>query len=247
MNYKKQRLDKVMLERGLVLSRSQALNYVKLQAVFVNKKLVTKAGELVSDDDKIELRIDTQYVSRAGLKLASIAKDFKLNFAGKTVLDIGSSTGGFTDYALKHGARRVIAVDVGTNQLHPSLRTNPKVDLHEKTDIRDFALDESARPDIILMDVSFISVRKILPHLFSNLTKKSVQSPTQVVVMLKPQFETESKNLRSGVVKNSKLRREICHDFELWVRKYFKILAKRDSAVAGEKGNLERFYLLVKK
>src|SRR5690606_24377340 len=103
-----------------------------------------------------------QYVSRAGLKLASVAKVLKLDFKGRIVLDVGSSTGGFTDYALKHGAKKVYAVDVGTDQLHPSLHNNPDIELHEQTDIRDFKPAET--PDIVVMDVSFISLREILPH-----------------------------------------------------------------------------------
>lgn len=241
---KKERLDKTLVERGLVLSRSQALNYVKLGAVRVNGRVATKAGLLVGEADQIDVEVDNQYVSRAGLKLASIAKRFKLNFQDKLVLDVGSSTGGFTDYALQHGAKKVWAVDVGTNQLHPLLRQNERVVVCEKTDVRDFKLRANELPDIILIDVSFISLRKILPHLARHLNKKSVQNPTLTVAMVKPQFETEAKNLNKGVVKNNKIRRQIFADFELWAKQYFTIIDKQDSAVAGEKGNLERFYLL---
>src|SRR5690606_9611987 len=117
-----------------------------------------------------------------GLKLASVAKLLGLDFKDKAVLDVGSSTGGFTDYALQHGAKKVFAVDVGTEQLHPSLRGNPRVELHEKTDIRDFYLPDE-KPDIIVIDVSFISLREVLPHLAKNLSGKH----TQIAAMLKPQ------------------------------------------------------------
>ncbi len=241
---RKQRLDLALVERGLSTSRSQAQNYVKLGCVLVNNKPASKAGVLVGEADNITINIAEQYVSRAGLKLASVAKELNLSFKDKVVLDIGSSTGGFTDYALRHGAKKVIAVDVGSHQLHPSLRTNPKIELHEKTDIRDFQITDSEFPDIILADVSFISLRKILPHVAKNLNKKSVQNGTLTVAMVKPQFETNQQNLHKGVVKNNKIRREIFRQFEQWASQYYVIKTKRDSAVAGEKGNLERFYLL---
>lgn len=240
----KQRLDKEILDRKLVQSRSQATNYIKLGKVLVNGLVVKKAGQLVNLQDEIRVTVEEQYVSRAGLKLASVAQVFKLDFRNQTVLDVGSSTGGFTDYALRHGAERVIAVDVGTNQLHPILRINPKVDLHEKTDIRQFELGESSKPDIVLIDVSFISLRKILPKVKKGLSKKSVHNPTVVVAMVKPQFETVARNLNKGVVKNNTIRRQILRDFETWVRRDYQIYQKQDSSVTGEKGNLERFYLL---
>ena len=193
---------------------------------------------MVSDTDTITLKKTETYVSRAGLKLASVAKYFKLNFQDKTVLDIGSSTGGFTDYSLHHGARKVFAVDVGTDQLHPSLRTNPKIILHEKTDIRDFYADELI--DVIVGDVSFISLREILPHVAKELMNKN----TILIAMVKPQFEAGRHQTNKGIIKNDKVRRQILTDFENWAKKYFVILDKKDSEVAGSKGNLERFYKL---
>lgn len=180
-----------------------------------------------------------QYVSRAGLKLASVAEALKLDFKDKTVLDVGSSTGGFTDYALQHGARKVVAVDIGTNQLHPSLRNNPKIELHEKTDICDFITAENI--DIVVADVSFISLREILPH-----AAKLSSKQTRIVAMVKPQFESRNGLKHKGIIKNDKIRRAILKDFEAWARNYFVILDKADSAVKGAKGNLERFYLLRK-
>lgn len=181
-----------------------------------------------------------RYVSRAGLKLASVAGTLKLDFKAKTVLDVGSSTGGFTDYALQHGARKVIAVEVGTGQLHPSLRGNPKIELHEKTDVRDFITDENI--DIVVADVSFISLREILPHL-----SKLSSGQTQIVAMAKPQFEATRDSLKhKGIVKNEHLRRDILKGFEDWARRYFVTINKADSKIAGAKGNRERFYLLRK-
>lgn len=234
----KQRLDKALVERGLATTRSQADNFIRLGYVFLNKKIVQKSGTMVSDSDEIKLEKKETYVSRAGLKLASVAEYFHLNFQDKTVLDIGSSTGGFTDYSLRHGAKKVFAVDVGTDQLHPSLRSNPKIVLHEKTDIRDFYTDEAI--DIIVGDVSFISLREILPHVAENL----MNSSTVLIAMVKPQFEAGRHQVNKGIIKNDKVRRQILSDFEDWARKYFVVLDKKDSEVAGSKGNLERFYKL---
>ena len=234
----KQRLDKALVERGLVTTRSQADNFIRLGYVFLNKKIVQKSGTMVSDSDEIKLEKKETYVSRAGLKLASVAEYFHLNFQDKIVLDIGSSTGGFTDYSLRHGAKKVFAVDVGTDQLHPSLRSNPKIALYEKTDIRDFYADESI--DIIVGDVSFISLREILPHVTENL----MNTNTVLIAMVKPQFEAGRHQVNKGIIKNDKVRRQILSDFEDWAKKYFIILDKKDSEVAGSKGNLERFYKL---
>lgn len=231
------RLDKALHERGLVSTRSQAENYIALGDVTVNGKTIQKSGYGVSEHDVLKVKSD-QYVSRAALKLASIAKQFQLDFRDTVVLDVGSSTGGFTDYALQHGAEKVIAVDVGTDQLHPSLRMNERVELHEKTDIRDFS--NEAKIDYIVADVSFISLRRILPHL-----KELASKQTIFVMMCKPQFEAEKNQVNKGVIKNSAMRRGILRDFELWLsQNNFRILDKADSQVAGTKGNVERFYKL---
>ena len=233
------RLDKALVQLGLVATRSQAESYIRLGRVKVAGRLITKPGYFVHDLSLVELDQPEQFVSRAGLKLASVADKLAVDFRGKLVLDVGSSTGGFTDYALSRGARRVICVDVGTDQLHPKLRRDARVELHEKTDIRDFATDQSV--DIILIDVSFISLREVLPHLAGLATRQ-----TQVVAMVKPQFETGNRLKNRGVIKNHTERRRILHDFEQWVKRYFLLRAKADSAVAGASGNRERFYLLTK-
>ena len=236
----KQRLDVALASRGLVASRSQAESYIKLGKVRVNGKILNKSSILVGDEDKLEVEQGEQYVSRAALKLASVTSKLGLDFEGKVVLDAGSSTGGFTDYALRRGAAKVIAVDVGTDQLHPSLRTDSRVELHEKTDIRDFR--SATVPDLILIDVSFISLRHILPAI-ARLSGDN----TQVAAMLKPQFEASPWEINKGVIKNDSVRRKLLKDFELWVKQNFIIVAKADSEVAGAKGNKERFYLLKKR
>jgi len=130
----KQRLDIELTKRGLTPTRSQAESWIKMGKVTIDGKVVTKPGQFVRSDAVINMTAEDQYVSRAGLKLASVAEVLKLDFRDKVVLDVGSSTGGFTDYALRHGAIKVYAVDVGTDQLHPSLHGHPKIELHEKTE-----------------------------------------------------------------------------------------------------------------
>jgi 23S rRNA (cytidine1920-2'-O)/16S rRNA (cytidine1409-2'-O)-methyltransferase len=235
----KNRLDLELTKQGLTTSRSQAESWVRLGKVTVDGKVVTKPGHFVHETSMLKLTAKDQYVSRAGLKLASVAELLHIDFKDKIVLDVGSSTGGFTDYALKHGAKKVFAVDVGTDQLHPNLRGNPAIELHEKTDIRDFYLPNE-KPDIIVIDVSFISLREILPHLAKNLSN----THTQIVAMLKPQFEAGRHQTNKGVIKNDAMRRQILKDFETWAKQYFVIRDKRDSDVHGARGNQERFYLL---
>lgn len=233
----KVRLDHLLLARGVVPTRSQAESFIRLGKVQVEGKVITKPGYFVNETAKVALKSE-QYVSRAGLKLASVAEKLHLDFKAKAVLDVGSSTGGFTDYALQHGSHKVIAVDVGTDQLHPSLRTNPAIELYEKTDIRDIHTLSTA-VDMVVIDVSFISLREVLPHI-----SRLVSAGTEVVAMVKPQFEAGDNLKHKGVIKNDKLRRTILRDFEEWARDYFVLVDKADSDVAGEKGNRERFYLL---
>lgn len=234
----KQRLDHALVQRGLVTTRSQAESWVRLGKVTVDGRAVTKPGHFVDSSANVVITATERYVSRAGLKLASVARELGVTFQDKVVLDVGSSTGGFTDYALQNGAQLVYAVDVGTDQLHPSLQGHEKIRLHEKTDIRDFT--PTLAPDVVVMDVSFISLREILPHI-ASLSGRN----TQVIAMVKPQFEaTRGQVGSSGVVKNDTVRRQILRDFELWAKASFVIVAKADSEVRGARGNLERFYLL---
>lgn len=236
----KQRLDQYLAQSKQVNSRSQAETYIKLGQVKLNGVRTTKPGAMIGQQDKVELVATEQYVSRAGLKLASVAQTLKLDFTNAVVLDIGSSTGGFTDYALKHGAKKSIAIEIGSNQLHPSLRGHPQIELHEKTDIRLFKTKQQI--DIVVADVSFISLREIL------LPVLPLCSPsTKIVAMVKPQFEAgHSSYKHKGVIKNDTIRRQILKDFEAWVKQQFVIIDKADSEISGAKGNHERFYLLRK-
>jgi 23S rRNA (cytidine1920-2'-O)/16S rRNA (cytidine1409-2'-O)-methyltransferase len=253
----KMRLDQALVARGLVATRSQAESYIKLGEVQVAGEVVTKPGFFVRDDAEVVLTANEQYVSRAALKLASVAAILHVDFNGKIVLDVGSSTGGFTDYALRHGAKKVIDVEVGTDQLHPKLRGDSRIELHEQTDVRSLQLqgqEASVKsknsktvyiecPDIIIIDVSFISLREIIPHVSELMTRDS-----QLIAMVKPQFEAASSAFKhKGVIKNDRMRRDILKDFEAWATKHCVIIDKADSGVTGAKGNQERFYNLRKK
>ena len=175
---------------------------------------------------------------RGYIKLSDAVRFFGFDFKGKVVLDIGSSTGGFTELALKNGAKKVIAVEKGTNQMKAPLRYDPRIELHEKTDIFDF---KTKAPDVIVADVSFLSLTKILKYAKIHLSR----SDTDFLVMLKPQFEAKPYQLNKGVVKNEKIRREIIKNFEQWLKQNgFAVIKKRDNDLAGKNGNLERFYWL---
>ncbi len=196
-------------------------------------------------------------VGRAELKLAGAVRAFGYDFRGKTVLDIGASTGGFTELALRQGAKKVIAVEKGTRQMKAPLRFDARVELYEKTDFFDVRgankagklvveqgqktneLVRGVQVQTVVVDVSFVSLRKILAH-----AREIVATGADFLVMLKPQFEASPVQLNRGVVKNERMRREIIRKFEEWLRREgMVVLKKRDNEVAGKVGgNLERFY-----
>lgn len=191
--------------------------------------------------------------TRGRIKIEQAAIAFHFDFRGKVVLDIGSSTGGFTEYALEKGASKVIAVEKGTKQMMVPLRFDPRVELHEKTDIFGVSSKQTSKsgaskevtvidvPDVILADVSFVSLKKVLDH-----AKREIAgAKTKFLVMLKPQFEAKPAELLNGVVKNEKMRRNIIKDFERFLRENgFLIISKHDNELSGKTGNKERFYLL---
>ena len=198
-----------------------------------------------------------EIVGRAELKLAGAVRAFGYDFRGKTVLDIGASTGGFTELALRQGAKKVIAVEKGTRQMKAPLRFDARVELYEKTDFYDVRgankagklvveqgqktneLVRGVQVQTVVADVSFVSLRKILAH-----AREIVATGADFLVMLKPQFEASPVQLNRGVVKNERMRREIIRKFEEWLRREgMVVLKKRDNEVAGKVGgNLESFY-----
>ena len=237
---KKLRLDQALVKRKLVNSNKQAQSYIKLGLVKVSHKLVSNVLVWVSDDEVIEVKASEQFVSRAGLKLSSVANDLGIDFSDKIVLDVGSSTGGFTYYSVKHGAKKVVAVDVGSNQLHPSLRNNPLIELYEQCDIRDFNKVDDF--DLILIDVSFISLKEVMPTIY-----RLADDQTKILAMFKPQFEASAELKNKGIIKNNRIRRDLIKDFENWLKlNKFYVINSQDSSLSGLKGNLERFFLIKK-
>ena len=239
----KKRLDVLIFERGLCETRSKAQAIVMEGLVFVNGKKITKSGTQIDDNVIINIEKQNPYVSRGGLKLESVLKLFNIDFTDKVCIDIGASTGGFTDCMLQHGAKKVYAIDVGTSQLHYKLRNDKRVVNIENVNFRYF--DKSLLKDIIdiiTVDVSFISLDKILP-----LAKEIISLTGFIVAMIKPQFELEPNEIKKGVVRNEQLRQKAINKIKDFSRGLnLEILKEQDSGIKGQKGNLEHFIMLRK-
>jgi 23S rRNA (cytidine1920-2'-O)/16S rRNA (cytidine1409-2'-O)-methyltransferase len=232
------RLDAALVERGLVESRNKAAEAIREGRVLVEGQLVRKPAFKVDKATAITLEGGPAYVSRAARKLAGYLEEHPLDVAGKRCLDIGSSTGGFTQVLLERGAAGVDAVDVGSDQLHPSLRADPRVRSYERTDIRDF--DPGIRYPLIVSDVSFISLRHILPSV-----AHLAASGAEVILLFKPQFEVgrEARRDRRGVVTDPKAIEEAMERFEAeTVALGWQLLRKTPSTLAGKEGNVEWVY-----
>lgn len=234
----KERLDRLMVERGLAGSRERAKALIMGGKVLVGGSAVTKAGAMVAQDAQITLKeADIPYVSRGGLKLEAAIREFSIDFAEKTAMDVGASTGGFTDCMLKHGASRVYAVDVGYGQLDLKLRQDPRVVLFERTNIRHF---ERARIpediDIASVDVSFISLKTVMPRIL-----EFVRPGGEIVALIKPQFEVGKGDVgKKGVVRDEKKRQEAVKSVEEHMRSLgLSIEGLMESPVKGPKGNIE--------
>lgn len=235
----KQRLDILLVERGLADTRTKAQALIMAGQVSAGGRILDKPGQALDDTIELHLKDQPRYVSRAGDKLASVAEVLNLDFQGKTVLDVGSSTGGFTDFALQKGAAKVFCVDVGTAQLAYKLRQDSRVIVMEKTDIREAELPAPA--DIAVIDVSFISLTKIL-----DAVAKLVRLDAPIVAMVKPQFEAGKAlaDKYGGVIPMGEERDAVLAELRDWLADGFEIEAEADSGVAGAKGNLERFFKL---
>ncbi len=200
------RIDRHLTLAGYFESREKARVAIENGFVTINGQIIRKPSFLVTDADEVLVANEgLPYVSRGGLKLEKAIRAFQLDFKDKIVLDIGASTGGFTDCALQHGAAKVFAIDVGINQLHPSLRSHPQVIWWENLHIRELKPIMLGEPvDIIVVDVSFISLRQVFPLLLSFLKPQGL-----VVTLIKPQFELETKiRLKKGIIKSEALRRQ---------------------------------------
>lgn len=235
----KKRIDVLMLERKLADTRTRAQALILAGLVFVDKQKVDKPGMQVDTLKEVTLKKVFPYVSRGALKLEKAAREFSLDFREKIVVDIGSSTGGFTDFVLDQGAAKVYAVDVGRGQLAHKLRLDPRVAVMEKTDFRSIeAFPEKV--DFFLADVSFISLTKIIPKI------GALRSPnSQAVLLIKPQFEVGKKEADRGrgVIRNPQLRKETVEKISGFAASCgFEVLGVATSPITGAKGNIE--YLL---
>ena len=238
------RLDVYLFEQKLFPTREKAKEAITSGIIYKNGKPCTKAGEKVTDGDKVQVIGQTlQYVSRAGLKIEKAKELWNIDFTNKVVLDVGASTGGFTDFALQNGAHKVYAVDVGTNQLHPSLAQNPKVVNMEKTDFRTMpSLPDKI--DLAVCDCSFISL-KLLCKKFSEV----LQTNSNLIVLIKPQFECgkEIAKKTKGIIKDSSLQNALKNDvINYYTQNNFKLLGQTTSPILGTQGNTEFLAWFVK-
>jgi 23S rRNA (cytidine1920-2'-O)/16S rRNA (cytidine1409-2'-O)-methyltransferase len=230
------RLDQLLLERGLVDSREKARALILAGQVIVNGQKVDKAGHNVATDSSVELLERPRYVGRGGLKLEAALNHFSIPVTGKICLDVGSSTGGFTDCVLQHGAARVYAIDVGTGQLDWKLRNDPRVVVHEQVNARYLSRAEVPEPiDLAVCDVSFISITMILPALVTLLAKDP-----EMVILVKPQFELERHQVgKGGIIRDSALHRQACERVEEAVRRLGFRTEIIPSPILGAEGNQE--------
>ena len=229
------RLDLYLVENGFFESRSKAKAAIEAGNIMINDKIINKSSYDITDTDNVKLTGSINpYVSRGGLKLEAAIKSFLIDMNDKTVLDIGASTGGFTDCALQHGARRVYAVDVGTNQLADKLLYDERVVSLEQTNIID--IDFFPEPiDLIVMDVSFVSIGYMLPNIIKHITKDNA-----LVCLIKPQFEVGKVHLKNGIVKERTVHIHVLENVINECKKYNLGITKLiTSPILGGSGNKE--------
>ena len=236
----KVRLDSLLIERGLVTTRQQAIGLILSGNILVDGIKIEKAGKAVPEDAEIVVKETLRYVGRGGLKLEEAIRSFNLNVKDKSAIDIGASTGGFTDCLLQHGAKKVYAVDVGYGQLHWRLRQDTRVINIEKTHILklDWRLIQDPI-DIATVDLSFISVTRIFPVLCEHL-----QQSATVIILVKPQFEVGKGEVgKGGIVRDKdKIQKAVDKVISHAVKAGFKVRGLINSPITGQKGNIE--YLL---
>ena len=240
---KKMRLDEYLVENEYFENLDVAQRQIMIGNVIINEQKIEKAGEIINIEKIKSIRIkekDIPYVSRGGLKLEKAIKEFNLDFKNKIVMDVGASTGGFTDCALQNGAKFVYAVDVGTNQLDWKLRTNNKIKSIENKHINNLEKEDTEDEiDIIVMDISFISIKRVL-HKIEEFLKKDGFT----VFLIKPQFEAEREDIEKGIVKDTDVHKKIIDDIVEETKKYNLYLQNlTESPIKGTKGNTE--YLAV--
>jgi 23S rRNA (cytidine1920-2'-O)/16S rRNA (cytidine1409-2'-O)-methyltransferase len=231
----KVRLDTLLVARGLAENKSKAQAYIMAGDVSVNGGAVSKAGAMVADDAEIVLKQKMPFVGRGGYKLQHALDEFKIDVKGLTCLDVGSSTGGFTDCLLQRGAVKVYAVDVGTNQLDYKLRTDPRVAVMEKTNAH-YPFELPEKVDLAVMDLSFISVSMVIPNVVPHL-----KPPGDMVILFKPQFEAEKESVgKGGVISDPAVHALAISNFVLWMNEHsLRLLNLAASPILGAEGNRE--------
>jgi 23S rRNA (cytidine1920-2'-O)/16S rRNA (cytidine1409-2'-O)-methyltransferase len=232
----KTRLDRLMVERGLADSREKAQGLIMAGEVLVNGQKAVKSGQPVADDAPVTVLARPPYVGRGGLKLAGALSHFAIDAAGRVCLDIGSSTGGFTDALLQAGAARVHSVDVGAGQLDWKLRTDPRVVLHERINARELKFEQiGEQVDLVVCDVSFISVTLILPAAVPFLRPGG-----QMVILVKPQFEAGKGQVgKGGIVRDPAIHQAACDRVTGAVRQFGFETGIMESPILGAEGNKE--------
>jgi len=230
------RLDLALVERGLVETRSKAQSLIMARRVLVNEQFVDKPGAQVSADDVLRVaELEHPWVGRGGMKLAHALREFKIDVTGRVCADVGASTGGFTDVMLKGGAKKVYAIDVGYGQLDQSLRNDPRVENREKVNARYLsAVDFDEPVEFVSIDVSFISLKLILPAVATFLSG-------DLVALIKPQFEVGKRDVgKGGIVRDEEKRREAVESVVQFARQSgFDVRGVIESPVKGAEGNVE--------
>jgi 23S rRNA (cytidine1920-2'-O)/16S rRNA (cytidine1409-2'-O)-methyltransferase len=234
----RKRADILLVERGLFESRARAQAAIEAGLVTANGKTVAKPSETIATDAELQAQPAHPFVSRGGVKLSGALEQYPIEIEGHVCLDVGASTGGFTEGLLANGANLVFSIDVGREQLHSSLRGHPKVVSMEETDIRDFEGKRlPMRPDVVVIDVSFISLKSVLPVALSL-----AAAPMHLLALIKPQFEAARKHSKRGIIRNPMVHQEVCED----IRVFAASLGCSDievfpSSIAGGNGNIEFF------
>ncbi|MEA3492929.1 MAG: TlyA family RNA methyltransferase [Candidatus Margulisiibacteriota bacterium] len=244
----KKRLDQLLVDKGLFPTRTRAQAAIMAGLVFVENQRIDKAGTQIGQASEIEIKGKPHpYVGRGGVKLEGALKEFKIDVKGKISLDVGASTGGFTDCLLQNGVEKVYAVDVGHGQLDWKLRNDPRVKVFERLNARSLALKnlglEKSDISLAVIDVSFISLLKILPAVYNLLTDEAI-----VVALIKPQFEAKREQVgKGGIVRDEKVRREVVEKTRQEAEAQgFEAKGIIQSPITGTDGNVEYFIYLKK-
>src|SRR6201993_3652353 len=234
----RKRADTLLVERGLFESRARAHAAIDAGLVSANDKQVQKASEMVASDAVLQAQPAHPFVSRGGVKLAGALEQYPIDLEDHICLDVGASTGGVTEVLLANGASVVFAIDVGREQLHPSLRGHPKIVSMEETDIRSLEGKRlPARPDVVVIDVSFISLKAVLPVALSL-----AAAPMHLLALIKPQFEATRKHSKRGIIRDASVHQAICDDIAAFASELgCADIQVFPSPITGGDGNIEFF------